>query len=214
MRARSLMLGFIVLVAVAAAAPALRGHGDDDGERGNQKIELLDDCNPDDGTWDNVPGGCVKDEGDVSAPEFDAFLRSPLYDNQPPFGVEPGLFLVGHPSWRNDPSHIVIREGKKITVKNTGGRPHTLTPVAQFGAGRIPPLNAGFPPAPPPPGGPGMAPECGPPPAGQVDPWLLLPGQRFKITAAGVGIHRLQCCFHPWMRATVRVVEKNEHDHH
>jgi plastocyanin len=213
MQPRRLVLGFIVFVAVAAAAPDLRGHGDDRDD-GNQRIKLLDDCNPDDGTWDAVPGGCVKDKGDVSAPEFDAFLRSPLYDNQAPFGVEPGLFLVGHPSWRNEPSHIVIAEGKKITVKNAGGRPHTLTPVAQFGAGRIPPLNAGFPPPPPPPAGPGMAPECAPPPMGQVDPWLLVPGQRFRITASGVGIHRLQCCFHPWMRATVRVVEKNEHDHH
>jgi hypothetical protein len=34
------------------------------------------------------------------------------------------------------------------------------------------------------------------------------------MTAENVGLHKFQCCFHPWMRATVRVVEKdNHHDH-
>jgi plastocyanin len=125
----------------------------------------------------------------VTAAEFNAFLRSPLYDNIPPPGVEPGLFLVGHPSWRNDPSHVVIEAGKEIRVRNIGGRPHTFTAVAQFGGGVVPPLNVGTQPAP----------EC----ATSV---RLEPGDGERLTAGGEGIQRFQCCFHPWMRATVRVV--------
>jgi hypothetical protein len=30
------------------------------------------------------------------------------------------------------------------------------------------------------------------------------------LTASGEGIQRFQCCFHPWMRATVRVVSDND----
>lgn len=191
-KTKRLVLGLIVLLAVATAAPDLRGNGDDDeGNRGNQRIALIDDCDPDDADW--LPIGCLQDKGDVTAAEFGAFLRSPLYDNIPPFGTEPGLFLVGHPSWRNDPSHIVIEEGKRIRVKNEGGRPHTFTEVAQFGGGVVPPLNVGTQPA------PGCAASV-----------RLEPGDRAKLTASGVGIHRFQCCFHPWMRATVRVTADDE----
>jgi plastocyanin len=200
MRPRPLMLGVIVLVAVVTAAPDLRGHGDDGRDnRGNQKIALIDDCDPDDPEW--APVGCLQRKGDVTADEFNAFLTSPLYDNNPalPSPTDPlaGLFLVGHPSWRNDPSHIVIEEGKKIQVRNEGGRPHTFTEVAEFGGGVVPPLLVGTQPAP----------AC----ATSV---RLEPGARVRLTAENVGIHKFQCCFHPWMRATVRVVEKNEHDHH
>lgn len=197
-----LVFGLAVLAAVVIAAPALRGQDDDnDDNAGNRKILLVDDCDPADPNW--APVGCLQEDGDVTAAEFNAFLRSPLYDNQAPFGVEPGLFLVGHPSWRNDPSHVVIEEGKRISVRNVGGRPHTFTEVAQFGGGLIPPLNVGFPPPPPPPAGVGMAPAC----AASV---RMEPGDRARLTASGEGIHRFQCCFHPWMRATVRVVADDD----
>src|SRR5688572_18102666 len=76
------------LVLIALAAPALRGQQNNDANRGNRTIDLVDDCDPADGNW--APVGCFQNDGDVTAAEFDEFLRSPLYDNQPPTGVEPG----------------------------------------------------------------------------------------------------------------------------
>jgi plastocyanin len=191
-KTKRLALSALVLVAVALAASDLRGHDDDnDDNQGNRRIALVDDCDPDDPAW--LPIGCLQEDGDVRAAEFNAFLRSPLYDNIPPPGVEPGLFLVGHPSWRVDPSHILIGAGKEIRVRNVGGRPHTFTEVAQFGGGVVPPLNVGTQPAP----------EC----AASV---RLAPGDRARLTASGEGIHRFQCCFHPWMRSTVRVVADDD----
>jgi hypothetical protein len=43
-----------------------------------------------------------------------------------------------------------------------------------------------------------MAPECA-----QAAP--LNPGATIVLTANGPGLHKFQCCIHPWMRATVRV---------
>jgi plastocyanin len=206
MRIRPLLLGAVVLIAVATAAPNVSGHDDD--RHGNQKIALIDDCDPDDTNWGAVPG-CLQEDGDVSLAEFNALTTSPLYDALPNVPPNPptdplgGLFLVGHPSWRNDPSHIVIREGKKVTVINKGGRPHTFTKVANFGGGRVPPLRVNT----------TIAPECVLP-TGQTDLTQLAAGARFRMTAEGVGLQKYQCCFHPWMRATVRVVENNGHDDH
>jgi plastocyanin len=195
-RAHRLLMGVIVLLAVVVAAPGLRGDDGDDGS--NRTIALVDDCDPDDPAW--APIGCLQNDGDVTNAEFGAFLRSPLYDNIAPFGAEPGLFLVGHPSWRNEPSHISIEDGERIEVKNVGGRPHTFTEVVDFGGGRVPPLRVGT----------QFATECAAPPTGQTDPNELAPGRRFRITASGVGIHKFQCCFHPWMRATVRVTADDD----
>ena len=190
-KVQTIAVGALALIALAA--PSLRGQNqNNDDNQGNRRVDLVDDCDPDDPAWS--PVGCFQKDGDVTAAEFNAFLRSPLYDNIPPPGVEPGLFLVGHPSWRNDPSHVLIEAGKRIQVRNVGGRPHTFTQVAQFGGGVIPPLNVGTQPAP----------EC-------AQALLLEPGDSDTITADGEGIQRFQCCFHPWMRATVRVVTKDQH---
>jgi hypothetical protein len=54
------------------------------------------------------------------------------------------------------------------------------------------------------------APECALP-AGATDPYLAAPGDKLKLKATDEGIQRFQCCFHPWMRATVRV---EGHHHH
>jgi hypothetical protein len=161
-------------------------------ERGSEKkIALIDDCDPDDPTW--APVGCLQNKGDVTNAEFTALLRSPLYDNDP--ATAAGQFLVGHPSWRNEPSHLVVEEGKRIEVKNEGGRPHTFTKVAEFGGGRVPPLLVGT----------QMAPECALA-VGATDPNQLAPGARLRLRTSGEGLVRFQCCFHPWMRATIRVV--------
>jgi hypothetical protein len=162
--------------------------------RDGAKVTILDNCDPTDPAW-TATGGCLLDEGDVTEAEFNVFLRSPLYDNDNDPLSTVGQFLVGHPSWRNDPSHVSVEAGSKLHVKNEGGRRHTFTPVAQFGGGRVPPLRVGT----------QMAPECAAPPAGQPDPYLVDPGAALKLQTAGEGIQRFQCCLHPWMRATVRV---------
>jgi hypothetical protein len=164
---------------------------------GEKKIALIDDCDPDDPNW--APVGCLQEKGDVTNAEFGLFLRSPFYNNAPA-GSPPSLFLVGHPSWRNEPSHLVVEEGKRIDVKNEGGRPHTFTKVAEFGGGRVPPLLVGT----------QTAPECVLP-AGEIDPNQLAPGARLKLKTSGEGIVRFQCCFHPWMRSTIRVVPDDHH---
>jgi hypothetical protein len=194
--AHRLLMGVIVLLAAVTAAPGLRGHDDD---QGTGKIVILDNCDPNDPAW-TPTGGCQLEEGDVTEEEFRTLLTSPLYDSNP---MDPlsGLFLVGHPSWRNQPSHLVVEEFENITVRNRGGRNHTLTPVAAFGGGRVPPLRVGT----------TMAPECALA-AGQTDPWLVVSGGRLELTAPGFddqnplnNVHRYQCCLHPWMRATVKV---------
>ena len=188
-KAITIAVGALALIALAA--PVLRGQNqNNDANSGNRHVNLVDDCDPDDPLW--LPVGCFQKDGDVKVAEFNAFLRSPLYDNIPPFGVEPGMFLVGHPAWRNDPSHLVIEAGKKIQIRNVGGRPHTFTKVAEFGGGVVAPLNVGT----------QTAVEC------TLSITRLEAGDRDTIIAEGEGIQRFQCCFHPWMRATVRVVDK------
>ena len=189
-RAIGFTLGAMAIVALAA--PGSSSYAEqNDANRGNRTIALVDDCDPADPAW--APVGCFQKDGDVTAEEFNQFLRSPLYDNILPTGAEPGLFLVGHPSWRNDPSHVVIEEGKEIKVRNVGGRPHTFTKVAEFGGGVVPPLNVGT----------QLAQEC-------ATALRLEAGDSTSITADGEGIQRYQCCFHPWMRATVRVVSHKD----
>ena len=63
--------------------------------------------------------------------EFFALLVSPL---------APGD-VIGHPSWRNEPSYISVRAGRSVRVTNRGGRAHTFTKVNDFGGGFVPPLN-------------------------------------------------------------------------
>jgi plastocyanin len=152
----------------------------------DNRISVMDDCLPGDPAWDPT-GGCTlkPHQGDVSAGEFFALLRSPL--TVPPNGA-----LIGHPSWRNEPSHITTKAGKAVRITNLGGRGHTFTEVANFGGGFVPPLNIGLTPAP----------EC----VSTTNPPVpLAPGQTIELQANGPGLHKFECCIHPWMRATIRV---------
>lgn len=160
------------------------GEGQGDG----RSIDIRDDCDPADLAWDPT-GGCTLKLGDTDGAEFNALLGSPL-----------SSATVGHPAWRNDPSYVQVRLGEEVKVTNRGGRLHTLTPVAQFGGGRIPPLNIGL----------TMAPECQLA-AGAEDPFELLPGESARLPAMGLGVHRVQCCIHPWMRGLIRVSEHSGH---
>jgi plastocyanin len=154
-------------------------------------IRVLDDCLPGDAGW-NPTGGCTLNptQGDVPFGEFLSELTAPtLATNTTPAGVA----LVGHPSWRNDPSHMTIKAGKTIQVVNDGGRGHTFTKVERFGGGVVGFLNVGQ----------AFAPGC----ENLAD---LPPGghQTIGDDVLKPGLNRFQCCIHPWMRATIRVEER------
>jgi plastocyanin len=118
----------------------------------------------------------------VTVAEFFGLLFSPL---------GPGGQVIGHPSWRNEPSYISIRQGQNVQITNRGGRAHTFTGVADFGGGFVTPLNGALNPAP----------ECQNP--GQL---TFVPyGGAQTLTGLAPGLHKYQCCIHPWMRAAVRV---------
>ena len=170
----------VTFVAVGNYAVTAQVNGNDN------NISVMDDCLPGDPDW-NPTGGCTlkAHQGDVSFAEFGQLLVSPL--TVPPNGA-----LVGHPSWRMEPSHVTTTESKTVRVTNRGGRGHTFTEVADFGGGFIGGLNIGLTPAP----------ECVSttnPPVG------LAPGATIDLTATGPGLHKFECCIHPWMRATIRV---------
>ena len=148
-----------------------------DGEQEVRQILILDDCDPADPAWAPT-GGCLLKNGRVTNAEFNALVRSSL-----------SLSTVGHPAWRNEPSYVDIESGKDVKVTNAGGRLHTLTRVAEFGGGRVPPLNVGLTPAP----------EC------LLPTQDLAPGATMRLENLAVGIHRFQCCIHPWMRELIAV---------
>jgi plastocyanin len=157
--------------------------GNDDDAHGPAKIAIRDDCDPRDPAWAPT-GGCLLRHGNVTNAEFNALLTSPL-----------SLSTVGHPAWRNDPTYLVTLAGSTVRVRNEGGRTHTFTEVAQFGGGRVPPLNRGLVPAP----------EC----SGAVN---IAPGASAEVSNLSVGNHRFQCCIHPWMRELVKVKSQADND--
>jgi plastocyanin len=180
------MRKFVSLVILLAAAATLAS-AESESDSNNKKVLALDNCDPDDPNW--APVGCLlkdKKQNNVTVAEFNALVFSPL-----------SLAVVGHPSWRFDPGYLTVRDGRTLRLLNEGGRPHTFTPVAQFGGGRVPPLNT-----------PGLfpAPECALA-TGAVDPNLVPPGGKIERTLAP-GEHRIQCCFHPWMRMIIKVEAK------
>ena len=159
-----------------ATASASRSGGDDDrdDDRDAARVAMRDDCDPRDPGWAPT-GGCLRRRGNVDLAEFNAALSSPL-----------SLSVIGHQAWRMDPTYRVLQAGSTLLVSNEGGRTHTFTEVAQFGGGRVPPLNKGLTPAP----------EC----SGATN---IPAGGTAQVTGLAVGNHKFQCCIHPWMRTTV-----------
>jgi plastocyanin len=150
----------------------------------DNNIAVMDTCDPGDEAWD-MTGGCSQKQqrGDVTNAEFGMLLRSPL--TIPANGA-----LIGHPAWRNEPSHVTANAGRTVRVVNRGGRGHTFTEVTDFGGGFIGQLNVGLTPAP----------QC----LDQASIVALAPGATQQLNLAP-GLHKFQCCIHPWMRATIRV---------
>jgi plastocyanin len=169
---------------VAATAAATYAARSDGGSKGHGRIVMRDDCDGRDLAWNNV-GGCTRKKGNVTLAEFAGENDSPL-----------STAVIGHQAWRNDPSYLVIKEGKTVRVKNAGGRPHTFTKVANFGGGIAPnpALNEGL----------TVSPEC---PASVVIP----PGEKATVSGLTVGNHRFLCCLHPWMRALIKVKPRKGH---
>ena len=117
--------------------------------------------------------------------EFFALLGSPLA----PVGQ-----IIGHPSWRNEPSYITIRAGQTVRVSKRGGRVHTFTEVQDFGGGFVPPLNGAM----------TVAPECGTSMMPNPNVEFVAVGKTQRLPGISAGLHKFQCCIHPWMRAAIR----------
>ncbi len=146
----------------------------------NDEVAVLDDCDPTDPRWAPT-GGCALEEGAVNFSEFFALVPSPL-----------SAATVGHPAWRNQPSYLKVEQNETVKVTNKGGRGHTFTEVKAYGGGVVPPLNIGL----------KQAEEC-------KTATVLPPGTSTEVTGLSVGIHRFQCCIHPWMRALIKVKPKD-----
>ena len=151
--------------------------------QGDKKIRMYDDCDPT--TFNAVlgEGGCVGN-GHTT---FDAFIGE-LQETQD-----------AH-AWRNQPSAVKVNVGRPTFIENRGGETHTFTPVAAFGGGFINELNGIS-------GNPVPAPECL-----NLGAIIFVPagGTQVGPTAGTsdlpVGIHKFQCCIHPWMRTTIEVL--------
>lgn len=103
-------------------------------------------------------------------------------------------------AWEYGGGQGQVNLGSSLQVNNKGGETHTFTVVANFGGGRVPPLNTG---------NPTVAPECvSGPNATNVD---IASGGGLTVTTGATGVlktpgtYKVQCCIHPWMRTTVVV---------
>lgn len=100
------------------------------------------------------------------------------------------------PNWDFEPDTLKIDEDGTLVVSNQGGEPHTFTEVKNFGGGFIDGLNDGE----------QAAPEC----VGgfsnlAVAKTRIIQGSQTRVTGMSKGVHRFQCCIHPWMRVSVEV---------
>lgn len=168
-----------IWLAVAAIA-VLSLSGGVGAVQGDKKVRMYDDCEPNSFNAVLGDGACVGN-GHTT---FDQFIG------------ELAATQDAH-KWRNQPSQMLLNIGRPTIVENRGGEDHTFTEVAQFGGGFIDALNGIS-------GNPVPAPEC----LGPVD--IIEPGSVAEGPTAGssnlpVGIHRFQCCIHPWMRTVIEV---------
>jgi len=150
--------------------------------RDGEKVRMEDQCDPSDPAW-GPTGGCLNPEGTVTEAEFRVFS---FMTTGSPFVSS----VIGHPAWRNNPGFVVLPLGESLKVTNDGGRGHTFTEVPDFGGGRVPPLNAGL----------TQLTQC----AAASAP-VIGPGGRVNISGLSEGLHKFQCCLHPWMRTVVSV---------
>lgn len=170
--------GFVFHVALAGVVAALSGAALY--SSGLKTVRMEDRCDPDTFNAALGDGVCVGDR-DTTFAEFNAEFAA--------------TGSVDHWSFKEDEFHV--RKGESVNSRNIGGEDHTFTPVAQFGGGFVPPLNAFAGPT---------VPECEIP----VVFATLVPagGEGAPILLNNVGVQRFQCCIHPWMRTEVTVRKK------
>ena len=176
---RRITMAALISIVVLSGSWQLAGPASAQVKSNDNNIAMMDDCDPSDPTWGMV-GGCALKKGSVSVSEFFNLLFSPLY----------GTIPVGHPSWRNEPSFITTPTGKTVRITNWGGRDHTFTKVANYGAGFVPLLNGSL----------AVATECDP-----TTVTVVPPGGTQQIGNLAPGTHKFQCCIHPWMTAAIEV---------
>lgn len=147
-------------------------------------IVAHDACEPNSFNAGIGEGTCVK-HGNVTLDEFVAELGATQTVQR----------------WNFTPTQLTARLGVDLLGNNVGGEEHTFTPVKEFGGGFIDFLNGLA-------GTPVKAPEC----LTLDEDDLVASGDKYLIEAEeladvvdGSGVARVQCCVHPWMRATVRM---------
>ena len=152
------------------------------------KVALVDNCDP--ATFNAAigPGTCAPTphKHDTTFAEFLGLLFSPLAKN-----------IIGHPAWNFAPGYISIPAGQTVRVTNAGGEGHTFTEVTDFGGGFISFLNGD--------GGPAGTVPLTAAGACLASPPVVGPGNTVQIKGLSAGVHKFQCCIHPWMRAVVDV---------
>lgn len=167
---------------VALAAMAMLSLNANAAIQGDKKIRMLDDCEPTSFNAVLGSGTCIGN-GHTTFQEFIEELEETQDVH----------------TWRNQPSNMQVNVGRPTLIENRGGEVHTFTPVAAFGGGFIPDLNALS-------GNPVPAPECL-----DFGSMVFIPaGATEQGPTAGssdlpVGTSRFQCCIHPWMRTVIEV---------
>jgi plastocyanin len=145
----------------------------------NPRVSMQDQCDPASFNAALGAGTCTK-QGNVTFAQFNNELTASQHVA----------------AWQFVPAALTVRVGQSITAVNDGGEEHTFTEVDQFGGGIIPSLNNAS-------GNPVEAPECAQ--LGAAD--IVAAGATFRSdVATTAGTEHYQCCIHPWMRATVTVI--------
>jgi plastocyanin len=147
---------------------------------GTPEIRTIDDCDPSD-----FAGLCNPAfNGDTTLPEFLAELSARK--------------SVG--AWKLS-SAVNVDAGRNVNAVSRGGETHTVTVVANFGGGKVQPLNDAS-------GNPVPAPECLQ--AENPRNLTIASGTTKTITTGARGTlppghYKVQCCIHPWMRSEIDV---------
>jgi plastocyanin len=172
----------ITTILIAASVPfAIAACGDDVdtvNPPANAAVSALDNC--DSASFNaGIGAGTCKGAGTMTLAQFNTELNA-----------------TGRvAAWHFDPSSLALRSGQAIVFTNRGGEEHTFTEVEQFGGGIIPALNTAS-------GYTTEAQECK-----DLKPTdHIASGSSFTTeNETEIGVHRYQCCIHPWMQEVITV---------
>lgn len=146
-------------------------------------VNIDDACDPETFNAAIGPGTCVRSGG----VRFETFLEQLRLHHS-----------IG--AWHFAPPNPTLQEGDRFVAMNRGGEVHTFTEVKEFGGGIVPVLNDAV-------GLTMVAPECQ-----DLEPAdFIAPGATFREKGdegEEAGTVKYQCCIHPWMQLTAKVLEK------